>query len=304
MAKKLSKEQWEQRIREAGAGRYEFICWDGNFENGKTKAKLKCLKHFIIWPAQASSLYHGGHGCSECSSEKKGEMFRGNPDEYELRVPEGIEFISWPNGFINLKSKMRVLCKKHNMIWEPTVANLIYNGHRCMECGKESTGDRKRLPPESYIERLPHGVRFIKWHDKYKGAKSLMIVSCTNGHTWKANSNNIIHGMQGCPYCANRGFQLDETGYLYALRSECGLYVKIGISNKPKIRQAQLKRATPFMFSLIEQISGDGAKIAELEKYFHRKYERTGFTGFDGCTEWLICTPQLLEELRELEDVK
>ena len=81
-------------------------------------------------------------------------------------------------------------------------------------------------------------------------------------------------------------------------------YVKVGISNDPKRRQKRLEKRTPFKFNIVEQLDGDGTKIAELEKYFHNKYERAGFTGFDGCTEWLVCTPQLLEELRELEDVK
>ena len=33
MSKKLSKDEWERRINEAGAGRYEFIRWtvDGEF---------------------------------------------------------------------------------------------------------------------------------------------------------------------------------------------------------------------------------------------------------------------------------
>lgn len=82
------------------------------------------------------------------------------------------------------------------------------------------------------------------------------------------------------------------------------MYVKIGISNDPKRRHSELEKRTPFKFGIVEQISGDGAKIAKLEKHFHSKYERAGFTGFDGCTEWLICTPQLLDELRELENVK
>ena len=80
------------------------------------------------------------------------------------------------------------------------------------------------------------------------------------------------------------------------------MYLKVGISNKPSQRHRALELATPFSFSCIEKISGDGSKIADLEKYLHNKYERAGFVGFDGCTEWLICTPELLEELRKLGD--
>jgi len=54
---------------------------------------------------------------------------------------------------------------------------------------------------------------------------------------------------------------------------------------------------------MVEQISGDGSKIAELEKYFHGKYERAGFTGFDGATEWLACSDELLGELGWCDEV-
>ena len=78
--------------------------------------------------------------------------------------------------------------------------------------------------------------------------------------------------------------------------------MKIGISNNPKRRHKQLEKRTPFKFNIVEQLEGDGTKIAELEKYFHNKYESAGFKSFDGATEWLVCTPELIEELRGLGD--
>ena len=87
---------------------------------------------------------------------------------------------------------------------------------------------------------------------------------------------------------------------MYALRSECGGHVKIGITNRDNDRFSELKRNTPFNFSIIEKVSGDGLHIQEIERYFHGKYERSGFSGFDGATEWLVCTPELLEEIRSI----
>ena len=78
------------------------------------------------------------------------------------------------------------------------------------------------------------------------------------------------------------------------------MYVKIGITNKTSQRYKQLEKATPFKFNLIEQVSGDGVKIAKLEKYFHDKYEIAAFSGFNGATEWLVCTDELLQEIREM----
>jgi len=52
-------------------------------------------------------------------------------------------------------------------------------------------------------------------------------------------------------------------------------------------------------FNIIEIFSDDsGEKISNLERMFHKKYESAGFSGFDGATEWLKFSPELLEEFR------
>lgn len=294
--------QLEKRINEAGAGRYEFVRWvvDGEYGTLK-KCVVRCLVDNYEWESSVNNLVNTVRGCPHCAGKRR---WTAEERIEQINKLENIEFVSWVDGYKNCYSKANVNCKIDSFSWSPTINDIINGGYGCPKCAREFVGGIKRLPPESYIERLPNGVKFIKWHDKYKCAKSLMIVSCENMHIWKVRANNIIHGMQGCPYCAKYGYQLDKKGYLYALRSECGQYVKVGISNKPKRRHKELEKITPFTFSFIEQISGDGDKIRDLEKYFHNKYERAGFTGFSGATEWLVCTTRLLKELSELENVK
>lgn len=305
MAKRLSKEVWERRVNDAGAGRYEFVRWsvDGEFGAGK-KCVVRCAKDGFAWESKVNNLVNRGQGCPQCSGKR-----RWTADERieQINKLENIEFISLVDPYKNKKSKSNVRCTLDGYEWSVIVSNLVNDERGCPECARrarEITGCNRRLPQESYIERLPREFKFIKWHGKYKGSKGLMILSCVNGHIWKVKASKVIHGTQGCPSCASSGYNPSKTGTLYALRSECGMYVKIGISNDPKRRHSELEKRTPFKFNIVEQFEGGGAKIAELEKYFHGKYERAGFTGFDGCTEWLACTPQLLKELRELEDVK
>ena len=230
--------------------------------------------------------------------------------ELEMRISEAgsgkYKLVGWSlDGDFGSHKRFVVKCVICEYEWDSDASHLM-RGSGCPNCAKFVRGSKRRMPELDVINNINSisGVRFIRWLDEYRGNRSKAVCECDLFHTWSATVNNIIDRLTGCPSCANRGFQLDETGYLYSLRSECGQYIKVGISNDPKRRHKQLEKRTPFKFNLIEQISGDGAKIAALEKYFHNKYERAGFTGFDGCTEWLMCTPQLLEELRELEDVK
>jgi len=169
-------------------------------------------------------------------------------------------------------------------------------------CSQVALSNSQRIASSERISQINSidGIKFNSWSSgEYKNKNSKALVFCGSGHFWSASVTNLLGG-SGCPYCAKYGYQLDKKGYLYALRSECGRYLKVGISNTPSRRHKQLEKTTPFKFNLVEQMSGDGVKIAELEKYFHGKYERAGFTGFDGCTEWLICTDELLKEIIEM----
>lgn len=228
-------------------------------------------------------------------------------EELARRVNESgygrYKFVRWyVDGEYGTLKKCVVRCVKDGFEWAASVSHLVNNSRGCPQC----SGKRRWTADErvSHINSLEN-IEFVSWISSYKNQYSKANVRCAvDGFEWSATVNNLVNACRGCPSCAGYGFQIGKIGYLYALRSECGRYVKIGISNKPSQRHRQLELSTPFKFNLVEQIAGDGAKIAELEKHFHNKYERAGFTGFDGCTEWLMCTPQLLEELRELEDVK
>ena len=300
MTKKLSKEQWEQRIRDAGAGRYEFVRWAvyGEFGAHK-KCVVRCHKDGYEFESEVTSFVHGRCGCPQCAGRRR---WTAKERIEQINKLENIEFVSWVGSYEDNKSKANVRCKIDGFEWPAIVNNILQSGYGCPNCSAV-----RRWTAKERIEQINklEGIEFVSWVDGYKNTYSKANLKCEiDGFEWSVAVNDIVNSGRGCPRCAKYGFQLDKTGYLYALRSECGQYVKVGISNKPSMRHNQLEKRTPFKFHVIERISGDGAKIAELEKYFHNKYERAGFTGFDGCTEWLICTPQLLEELRELEDVK
>ena len=275
-----------------------FLSWVDGYKNGHSKANVKCSKDGFEWESSVSSLVNGGTGCPQCSG-----MRRWTADERieQINKLENIRFVSWFDGYQTRMSKAVVTCRVHDFSWAASVNNLI-NGQGCPQCGGV-----RRWTTEERIEQINSldNIEFVSWSSEYKNHRSKANVRCTiDNFVWSSKIDNLVNCGRRCPKCAKSGYDPSKTGTLYALRSECGMYVKVGISNKPSRRHNQLEKTTPFKFNVIERISGGGAKIAALEKCFHNKYERAGFTGFDGCTEWLMCTPQLLEELRELEDVK
>lgn len=296
MAKKLSKEEWERRVNEVGAGRYEFVRWEVGGEFGAhKKCVVRCIKDGYAWASKANNLVDGGNGCPNCARQRKW-----TPDERieQINKLENIEFASWFDSYIGVNSKANVRCMIDGFIWAASVDNLVNHGKGCPRCAGNI-----RCTAEERIEKINElkNIEFISWKDGYKNNNSKANVRCkVDGFAWSASVGNLVNHGTSCPCCAKYGYDTSKDGYLYALRSECGKYIKVGISNKPLRRRTELARSTPFKFNIVEQFEGGGDKIAELEKYFHGKYERAGFVGFDGATEWLVCSDDLLSELRRV----
>jgi len=297
---KISKEEWEKRIKEAGAGRYEFIRWavDGDF-GGLKKCVVRCIKDKFEWESIANNLVFHSKGCPQCSGVRRWTAYE---RVEQINSLENINFISWVGKYKNNESRANIRCSIDGHEWESRVSNLI-NGRGCPICKRIKSGNARRAGIDLVIRKIKalENIEFISFVDLYTNYFSRVKVRCKlDGFEWTPSVHNLVNHRRGCPKCARYGFKLDKKGYLYALRSECGMYVKVGISNDPKRRHKQLEKRTPFKFNLVEQVSGDGVKISELEKYFHGKYERAGFNGFDGATEWLNCTGDLLDDLRSI----
>lgn len=210
------------------------------------------------------------------------------------------EFVSWVYDYKNSQPKAIARCKVDGYEWAARPNYLCNDGYGCKKCSvkNRTLSVDKRIVQINSIEN----IEFVSWVNKYKNAHSKAVVRCKiDNFEWEASVHHIVNGGHGCPLCAKYGFQLDKKGTMYALLSDCGNIVKVGISNNPENRHRKLAKSTPFKFSVIEQIHGHGEKIAELERYFHKKYKSAGLSGFDGATEWLICTDELLNELRTIK---
>lgn len=150
--------------------------------------------------------------------------------------------------------------------------------------------ERFRAPAEDRADQIGriNNISFVRWDGIYKNHHSKAICRCDiDGHEWSASVSNLLSHGTGCPSCAEYGFNPARQGYLYALRSDCGSMVKIGISNTYKTRLENLKRKTPFGWECIEVIKGSGIAVAEAEKELHAVTERAIFINqFDGFTEW------------------
>lgn len=203
--------------------------------------------------------------------------------ESQINNISNITFVHWVGAFHGGKTLARCKCLIDGFEWNVTPHNLS-NGSRCPQCSNmRRWTDSERIDQINNIEN----VRFVKWGEPFRGARTRVVVQCRDGHEWESSVTSLVNQLKGCPECAEYGYNPSKPGTLYALRSECGTMVKIGISNDHHRRHRELVARTPFAFNCVELCHGDGAMVATLEKVLHGLMEPVVFeTPFDGSTEW------------------
>lgn len=271
-----------------------FVRWDGEYRNNLSKAVCRCDIDGFEWYASVSNLLNHGHGCPQCSGVRR---WTASERVDQINSLPDITFVRWDGEYRNAKSKAVCRCDVDGFEWSANADNLVNNDRSCPLCGFKSRCDKRRTPSDVRVKQINDApnTMFVGWvGGVYSNTNSKAVCRCDVGHEWSASVDSLTHMNSGCPQCAEYGYNPTKPGTLYALRSECGTMVKIGISNNYERRRRELVRATPFSWSCVELIHGDGALIASLEKAFHGMTEPVSFNEpFDGYTEWRRWTPEL-----------
>lgn len=270
-----------------------FVRWeDGRYVSNKSKAVMRCTLDGHVWSSAVTNL-SSGRGCPKCAGR---HGFSAEEIEEKLNALPNKSFVRWADGaYSNCRSKAIMLCCTDGCKWSACVSNLLAIGSGCPKCAGQYrySSDERELQLKDVSN-----ITFVKWADGgYKDCNSKAVVRCDKGHSWEAGVRGLIRG-GGCPRCAKYGYNPAKAGTLYALRSECGQFIKIGISNDFKRRCAELRRATPFSFAIVATLHSDGETTRQLEKLFHGEFESSGHDGFSGATEWLKFNPDILSLLR------
>ena len=259
-----------------------FVSWVGEYRNKTSKAICRCAVDGHEWSASVHNLVNGCHGCPKCTP-----MRSWSPEERIAQINEitNISFVRWHGDYKDLSSKATYRCDIDGHEWSTNLSSLLNQGGGCPQCaGLRRWTDEERV---SQINALPN-ISFVRWESGYRNVYSKAICSCAvDGFEWSSQVHSLLNIRTGCPKCAPCGYNPAKPATLYALRSECGTMVKIGISNDYEQRHSKLARSTPFRWDCIELLHGDGSLIADLEKELHGKTEQVQFADkFDGHTEW------------------
>lgn len=294
MGAKIPQHVREEQLRALPGKR--FLRWAEHYVGQNSKALMKCEACDHEWRAGVEKLVGQGTGCPKCA-----KMYRPTTEEFVARAVSihGDKYDYSKAVYVSARTPVVIVCRTHGEFVKDPDHHVGKQRGGCPKCsGKE------RVPAEKRVEQLKHipGLTFVKLDGKHTNAYSRATMRCDScGHEWSSVINNLVNNGRRCPSCTPRGFQDGDKAVIYALVSEGGGLVKVGISNNFKKRLGQLRSNTPFAFSVAETVRLENGIVArQLESIIRDEFESAGLSGFDGATEWLKFNSLILATMRTI----
>lgn len=294
----------EQLTELLAANGYTFVGWDGPYKGSRSRVKFTCSKHGDCVSTVNNMLTRNAR-CQKCGWETVTDQCRTPADKAEQIIRDkaksvGHIFVGWVTGeYRSNRTPARMSCIKHGE-WVTQYEAFLKSKNGCPGCKAVAFGDRRRIPEYEKLSEIMmlctrDNFEFTGLCSAYEGTITRLRITCNRHGEWNPTINAFVDQRQRCPGCAKGGYDRTKTGFAYALLSKCGNHVKVGISNNVPQRVRQLRRDTPFEFVKIAHIRfASGREAPEFERLVHKNFESAGFAGFQGCTEWVRFSPEIL----------
>lgn len=152
------------------------------------KVRFQC-SHGHIWAARPNNVL-SGKGCPLCKSISAATRMRLSADTVRNRLASrGITLLG---EYADSQTKAQFQCKEGHL-WE-TTPNSVMHHSGCPHCYEKNRPLTKEIVNDRIADR---GISLL---GDYMGAHASTLFQCSEGHTWQARPNNILHG-KSCPHC-------------------------------------------------------------------------------------------------------
>jgi len=234
------------------------------------KKEWKC-KEGHIWGATISNRINGGTQCPYCTRKKVLKGFNDLATEH----PElTLDCDGWdPSDFFSASSRSKPWKCYLGHKWKAVIYERAIEGTGCPYCSNQKvlTGFNDLATTHPELAREAFG-----WDPKLivAGTHKKLAWKCNSAHVWRAQVVNRSRQNQGCPTCADSGYDPNESGYLYLLNHSQWRMFQIGITNVPDDR---MRRHKKLGWELLE-IRGpiDGLLAQQLETAILRMLKAKG----------------------------
>ena len=198
--------------------------------------------------------------------------------EEKLYSIHGDKYLFDESIYINSKTKIKVICKKHGEFY-PTVTNLL-NKHGCKKCGTERQSLSASFSTLDFIKKAKkvHGNKYDYSISRYKGNDTKIEIICKK-HGVFTQTPHVHNSGSGCNICgsetrgASRRLFVGKKTILYYIKIQ-NLF-KIGIT-RTSIKQ----RMYGEKYELIDSwIFNNGEEAFDIEKKILEKTKESTYDG-------------------------
>ena len=242
--KKLTSEEINLKLRDRP------IRMIGEYLGSQIKTEFIC-DHGHKWHA-FPNMVMSGRGCPYCAGNAPLTKEIVNERIY----PRGLYLIGEYTGV----SKKTLFECSHGHQWE-AAPNDVMVGNGCPHCSGLSPLTKEIVNKRIY----PRGLRLVS---DYMGTKAKSLFECEHGHQWEATPNDVMNG-NGCPFCAEYGFNPSKPGWIYILKYED--FIKYGITNNIDKRLSQHKKNGSYSI-VLTQLHENGSMASDLERRIRKTF--------------------------------
>ena len=179
---------------------------------------------------QSPNSHLSGSGCHECGYTYIARALRQTKEEFieKARGVHGDRYDYSQVEYVNALTPVTINCPDHGPFQQRPSNHIA--GIGCWGCA-----GTKPLTTETFIDKAKaiHGDRYDYSSIDYVNAHTHVTIICSDHGPFQQSPSNHLSG-QGCPDCAETGFNPNESGTLYyiAVETDDGdTRYKIGITN-------------------------------------------------------------------------
>jgi hypothetical protein len=226
------------------------------YKSNKAKVKIICPIHGVF--EQAPTNHLRGQGCAGCTSNKKLTV--------ESLIEQcvglyGDKYSYEEISYINSKTKVKVRCNVHDIIFEKTPQYLL-KGKGCPKCANRVI-DRTTFIDKSI---LIHDNKYGYNNSCYISAHTPLLIECKRHGTFEQTPNNHLCG-QGCPKCSgkfkNNDDYINDFIEVHGNYYDYSLFDYVGYCNKTNII---CPKHGIFKISAVNHLKGQGCAKCSFSK--------------------------------------
>lgn len=271
--RKLTTKEFVIKAKLTHSNKYDYN--SVKYLNSSSKVTITCPVHGNF---QQSPNHHlSGRGCPDCGFAITASSHKYTTNKFTVLAAKLHANIYSYNKtiYVDSKTPLIITCGIHGDFKQSPTNHL--SGHGCPACS-----GLERYGTEGFIMRAVKVHDYIYSYCKvfYIDSESKVIITCPTHGEFAQTPNNHLNG-QGCPGCAEYGFNPDKPAYLYYLKIITGtnqILYKIGITNRTvneRFSVTDLRKIEIVKQKLFDK--GSDALILETKiKQQYKQYQYTG----------------------------